>query len=82
MGRVLETAGGLQFKSKSFHFWVKEYSSIVFTVFRKWVEMEDRYFLVGIVTGNPSSCSGKTLPDVYNYVGNEEVFLMKLQLLH
>ena len=35
--------------------------------------MEDRYFLVGIVTGNPSSCSGKTLPDVYNHVGNEEV---------
>ena len=35
--------------------------------------MEDRYFLVGIVTGNPSTCSGKTFPDVYNYVGNEEV---------
>ena len=35
--------------------------------------MEDRYFLVGIVTGNPSTCSGKTFPDVYNYVGNEKV---------
>ena len=37
--------------------------------------MEDRYYLVGVVTGNPSSCGGKTLPDVYNYVGNEEVML-------
>ena len=35
--------------------------------------MKDRYYLIGVVTGNPSSCSGKTLPDVYNYVGNEEV---------
>ena len=37
--------------------------------------MEDRYYLVGVVTGNPSSCEGKTLPDVYNYVGNKEVML-------
>ena len=32
-----------------------------------------RFFLVGIVTGNPSSCFPKTLPDVYNFVGNEKV---------
>ena len=37
--------------------------------------MEDQYYLVGVVTGNPSSCGGKTLPDVYNYVGNVEVVL-------
>ena len=51
------------------------YFDLCFSAFRKWVEMEDRYYLVGVVTGNPSSCEGKTLPDVYNYVGNKEVML-------
>ena len=32
-----------------------------------------RFFLVGIVTGNPSSCFPKTLPDVYNFIGNQQV---------
>ena len=32
-----------------------------------------RFFLVGIVTGNPSGCFDKTLPDVDNFVGNEKV---------
>ena len=32
-----------------------------------------RFFLVGVVTGNPSGCFPKTLPDVYNFVGNQEV---------
>ena len=41
--------------------------------FRKYVNGVYRFFLVGIVTGNPSSCFPKTLPDVYNFVGNEKV---------
>ena len=42
---------------------------------RKWLEMENKFFLVGIVTGNPSrSCDRKTLPDVYNFVANEKVY--------
>ena len=41
--------------------------------FRKFVNGVYRFFLVGIVTGNPSSCFPKTLPDVYNFVGNERV---------
>ena len=28
---------------------------------------------MGIVTGNPSGCFDKTLPDAYNFVGNEKV---------
>ena len=44
-----------------------------FTNFRKFVKGVYRFFLVGIVTGNPSSCFPKTLPDVYNFVGNEKV---------
>ena len=40
---------------------------------RKFVNGVYRFFLVGIVTGNPSSCFPKTLPDVYNFVGNERV---------
>ena len=32
-----------------------------------------RFFLVGIVEGNPSGCFDKTLPDAYNFVGNEKV---------
>ena len=41
--------------------------------FRKYFNGVYRFFLVGIVTGNPSSCFPKTLPDVYNFVGNEKV---------
>ena len=29
--------------------------------------------LVGVVTGNPSTCILKTLPDVYNFVGDTKV---------
>ena len=53
----------LQFETKVFNFH-----------FRKWLESENKFFLVGIVTGNPSrSCDRKTLPDVYNFVANEKV---------
>ena len=41
--------------------------------FRKFVNGVYRFFLVGIVTGNPSGCFDKTLPDAYNFVGNEKV---------
>ena len=34
-----------------------------------------RFFLVGVVIGNPSGCDLKTLPDVYNFIGNKEVSL-------
>ena len=44
-----------------------------FTNFRKFVKGVYRFFLVGIVTGNPSSCYPKTLPDIYSFVGNEKV---------
>ena len=41
--------------------------------FRKFVDGVFRFFLVGIVTGNPSSCFDKNLPDIYNFVGNKQV---------
>ena len=35
---------------------------------------EDRFVLIGIVTGNPTGqCERWILPDVYNFVGNLEV---------
>ena len=37
------------------------------------MESRNQLVLVGVVTGNPSRCNGKTLPDVYNFVGNQEV---------
>ena len=40
---------------------------------RKFVDGVFRFFLVGIVTGNPSTCFPKTLPDVYNFIGNQQV---------
>ena len=43
------------------------------TISRKFVRGVYRLFLAGIVTGNPSSCVPKTLPDVYNFIGNEKV---------
>ena len=44
--------------------------------FRKWIDEinEDRFVLIGIVTGNPTGqCERWILPDVYNFVGNSEV---------
>ena len=59
----------LQFETKVFNFH-----------FRKWLESENKFFLVGIVTGNPSrSCDRKTLPDVYNFVANEKVYQPRAQ---
>ena len=46
--------------------------------FRKFVDGVFRFFLVGIVTGNPSSCFPKTLPDVYNFIGNQQVTIQIL----
>ena len=42
-------------------------------IFRKFVDGAFRFFLVGVVTGNPSGCFPKTLPDVFNFVGNLKV---------
>ena len=49
------------------------YFDILFLFLRKWVETRNELVLVGVVTGNPSGCNKKTLPDFYNFVGNEEV---------
>ena len=48
----------------------------MFFIERKFVNKGYRFFLVGIVTGNPQgfdSCIYKYLPDVYSFVGNQKV---------
>ena len=37
------------------------------------MESRNQLVLVGVVTGNPIGCNSKTLPDVFNFVGNQEV---------
>ena len=46
------------------------------------MESRNQLVLVGVVTGNPSKCDGKTLPDVFNFVGNQEVNRNKLMKSH
>ena len=47
---------------------------LFFSFRRKWMESRNQLVLVGVVTGNPTSrCNGKTFPDVFNFVGNQEV---------
>ena len=48
------------------------YFIIIFS--RKWANNKNEYVLIGVVTGNPSGrCKERTLPDVYNFIGNNAV---------
>ena len=63
---------------KQYYVWIADFvlsGTIHFEDFfcRKFVDGVFRFFLVGIVTGNPSTCFPKTLPDVYNFIGNQQV---------
>ena len=49
---------------------------IHFLLSRDFVDQAHRFFIVGVVTGNPSTCFPKTLPDVINFVGNQKVSKM------
>ena len=46
--------------------------------YRKYVDGKERYVLVGAVTGNLEGCQDD-LPDIYNFIGNEKVFLERRQ---
>ena len=46
---------------------------IVLLYCRQWVVSENQFVLTGIVAGNPSGCEKRSLPDVYNFVGNQDV---------
>ena len=48
-------------------------SFIVLLYCRQWVVSENQFVLTGIVAGNPSRCEKRSLPDVYNFVGNQDV---------
>ena len=47
--------------------------TLYYFIFRNFVNGTFRFSLVGVVTGNPSTCILKTLPDVYNFVGDTKV---------
>ena len=49
---------------------------------RQWVVSENQFVLTGIVAGNPTGeCEKRSLPDVYNFVGNEDVSILILSIL-
>ena len=48
-------------------------SIIVILCCRQWNVSENQFVLTGIVAGNPSGCEKRSLPDVYNFVGNQDV---------
>ena len=45
--------------------------------YRKFIDGNVKYVLVGTVTGNVNYCQGG-LPDLYNFIGNEKVFPIPL----
>ena len=49
---------------------------IVLLYCRQWVVSENQFVLTGIVAGNPSGCEKRSLPDVYNFVGNQDVSIL------
>ena len=55
------------------HFYLKASCFTVVLCCRQWVVSENQFVLTGIVAGNPSGCEKRSLPDVYNFVGNQDV---------
>ena len=53
---------------------------IVLLYCRQWVVSENQFVLTGIVAGNPSGCEKRSLPDVYNFVGNQDVSILILSM--
>ena len=62
------------------HFYLKASCFTVLLCCRQWVVSENQFVLTGIVAGNPTGeCEKRTLPDVYNFVGNEDVSILILR---